>query len=85
MSQLTFTNVFFDDAKEILSLAYQLDKSATYVNDFCVHGSVVLANVTVNDTASKVSTVKKFDVLVQSDALESPTLKEHFHAYDFAL
>jgi hypothetical protein len=85
MSQLTFTNVFFDDAKEILSLAYQLDKSATYVNDFCINGGTVTAKMDVNEVASKGSTVKKYDVLVKSDILESSTLKEHFSEYDFAL
>lgn len=85
MKQLTFTNVFIDDAKEILSLAYQLDKSSTYANDFCVNGSTITARAFVNETASKNSTVKKFDVNVQSEVLELPTLKEHFSAYDFAL
>ena len=85
MTKLTFTNVFIKDAKEILSLAYQLDKSATYANDFCVNGSTVTAIATVNEPASKNSTAKKFDVNVQSGIYELPTLKEHFSAFDFAL
>lgn len=85
MNQLTFTNVFIEDAKEILSLAYQLDKSSSYANDFCVSGSAVTAKVDVNESASKGSIVKKFDVSVQSDAFELATLKQHFSAYNFAL
>ena len=85
MTTLTFANVFFEDAKEILSLAYKIDKSASYVNDFCVNGGTVTATVSVNESASKESTVKKYDVIVQSSVFEVPTLKEHFSAYDFAL
>lgn len=44
MARLTFTNVFIEDAKEILFLAYQLDRSATYVNDFCLNGSSITAS-----------------------------------------
>ena len=85
MPQLNFNNLFFSDAKEILSICYEADRAGAYINEFFFAGSSLNAKITKNEKESKDSIKGKFDVSVMSNTFFEVTLKEMFDDYAYAI
>lgn len=85
MVNLIFKNLFLSDAKEILELCYNTDRSGGYSNDFCFAGTHLTAIISQIEKDSKDSVKEKFAVNVKSSFLNEYSLKELFDEYVYAL